>query len=210
MERESNVALKMTSSEVDGASVLALDGRIVLGAEGSALREKLKNLISEGKKRIVLNMNHIEYVDSSGLGTLVSAHLSAKNHGALIKLSNLGRKFQEVLQLTKLVTVFEVCSTEASAVASFSKRTEEATTEKPSVTLPGTVEQIIESPHANIPEKAEISVQGADELYQEIRIENTLTDEHGDEVRLKKGAHVEVTVEAAVEATTSKTANAGN
>jgi hypothetical protein len=129
--------------------------------------------------------------------------LSAKNHGASLKLSNLGRKFQEVLQLTKLVTVFEVCSTEAAAVASFSKLTDEATTEKPSITLSGTVEQIIESPHPSIPEKAEISVQVADELYQEIRIENTLTDEHGDEVRLKKGAHVEVTVEAELGATTS-------
>ncbi len=98
-----------------------LDGRIVMGAEVDALREKLKNLISEGKKRIVLNMTHIEYVDSSGLGTLVFAHLSAKNQGASLRLSNLGRKFQEVLQLTKLVTVFEVCNTEESAVASFSK-----------------------------------------------------------------------------------------
>ena len=204
------MALKMTDREVDGASVVALDGRIVMGAEGSALREKLKNLISEGKKRIVLNMNLIEYIDSSGLGTLVSAHLSAKNHGASIKLSNLGRKFQEVLQLTKLVTVFEVCSTEASAVASFSKLTDEAAAEKPSVTLPGTVEHIIQSRDPNIPEKAEISVQGADELYQEIRIENTLTDEHGDEVRLKKGAHVEVTVEAELGATTATSANSKN
>ena len=210
MERESNVALKMTSSEVDGASVVALDGRIVMGAEGNALHEKLKNLISAGKKRIVLNMNHIEYVDSSGLGILVSAHLSAKNHGASLKLSNLGRKFQEVLQLTKLVTVFEVCNTEESAVASFSKPTDEAAAEKPSVTLPGTVDRIIQSPHASIPEKAEISVQGADELYQEIRIENTLTDEHGDEVRLKKGAHVEVTVEAELAATTATSANSKN
>ena len=204
------MALKMTDREVDGASVVALDGRIVMGAEGSALREKLKNLISEGKKRIVLNMNHIEYIDSSGLGTLVSAHLSAKNHGASLKLSNLGRKFQEVLQLTKLVTVFEVCNTEESAVASFSKLTDEAAAEKPSVTLPGTVDRIIQSPHASVPEKAEISVQGADELYQEIRIENTLTDEHGDEVRLKKGAHVEVTVEAELAATTSTSANSKN
>jgi anti-anti-sigma factor len=204
------MALKMTDREVDGASVVALDGRIVMGDEGRALHEKLENLISEGKKRIVLNMNRIEYVDSSGLGTLVSAHLSAKNHGASLKLSNLGRKFQEVLQLTKLVTVFEVCDTEESAVASFSKLTDEAAAEKPSVTLPGTVDRIIQSPHPSVPEKAEISVQGADELYQEIRIENTLTDEHGDEVRLKKGAHVEVTVEAELAATTSTSANSKN
>ena len=204
------MALKMTDREVDGASVVALDGRIVMGAEGNALREKLKNLISEGKKRIVLNMSHIEYIDSSGLGTLVSAHLSAKNHGASLKLSNLGRKFQEVLQLTKLVTVFEVCNTEESAVASFSKLTDKAAAEKPSVTLPGTVDLIIKSPHPSVPEKAEISIQGADELYQEIRIENTLTDEHGDEVRLKKGAQVEVTVEAELAATTSTSANSKN
>ena len=204
------MALKMTDREVDGASVVALDGRIVMGDEGRALHEKLENLISEGKKRIVLNMNRIEYVDSSGLGTLVSAHLSAKNHGASLKLSNLGRKFREVLQLTKLVTVFEVCDTEESAVASFSKLTDEAAAEKPSVTLPGTVDRIIQSPHPSVPEKAEISVQGADELYQEIRIENTLTDEHGDEVRLKKGAHVEVTVEAELAATTSTSANSKN
>jgi len=72
----------------------------------------------------------------------------------------------------------------------------EKTTEKPSVTLPGTVEKIIESPHPSMPEKAEIAVEGADELYQEIRIENTLTDGNGDEVKLKEGAQVEVTVEA--------------
>ena len=82
--------------------------------------------------------------------------------------------------------------------------------EKPSVTLPGTVEQIIPPPCPGIPEKAEISVEGADELYQEIRIDNTLTDEHGDEVRLKKGAQVEITVEAEAAATTAKPAKATN
>jgi len=204
------VALKMTDREVDGASVVALDGRIVMGAEGRALREKLEYLISNGKKKIVLNMTRIEYVDSSGLGILVSAHLSAKNHGASLKLSNLGGKFLEVLELTRLATVFEVCNTEASAIASFSKPADEAATEKSSVTLPGTVDRIIESPHPSVPEKAEISVQGAEELYQEIRIENTLTDEHGDEVRLKKGAHVEVTVEAELGATTATSANSKN
>ncbi len=82
----------------------------------------------------------------------------------------------------------------------------EKTTEKPSVTLPGTVEKIIEPVHPSMPEKAEIAVHGADQLYQEIRIENTLTDERGDEVHLKKGAHVEVTVEAEAGDTTAKPA----
>ncbi len=73
--------------------------------------------------------------------------------------------------------------------------------EKPSVTLPGTVEKIIKPVHPSEPEKAQIAVEGADELYREIRIENSLTDAQGDEVRLKKGAEVEVTVEADQEAT---------
>ena len=68
--------------------------------------------------------------------------------------------------------------------------------EKASATLPGTVEQIIRSPSPNEPEKAEIAVEGADDLYKEIRIENTLVDEEGKEVKLKKGAQVEVTIEA--------------
>jgi hypothetical protein len=68
--------------------------------------------------------------------------------------------------------------------------------EKAAATMPGTVQKIIKSPHPDLPEKAEIAVEGADELYREIRIENTLTDEKGNEVQLKPGAQVEVTVEA--------------
>jgi len=76
--------------------------------------------------------------------------------------------------------------------------------EKSSTVLPGTVEKIITSPYSDEAEKAQISVEGADHLYREIRIDNTLTNENGDEVSLKRGAHVEVTVEAAVEDTTLK------
>jgi|ERR1700688_3363654 hypothetical protein len=76
--------------------------------------------------------------------------------------------------------------------------------EKPSTTLPATVEKIIKSPSPSEPEKAQISVEGADHLYREIRIENSLTDENGDKVRLKQGAEVEVTIEAEPEATTVK------
>ena len=114
------MALKMTNREVNGVSVVALDGRIVLGEESNALREKLKSLIAEGKKQIVLNMDNIKYIDSAGLGILVAAHCSAKTQGASLCLCHLGSKFQEVLQITKLLTVFEVCDTEAAAVASFS------------------------------------------------------------------------------------------
>ena len=76
------MALKMTSREVDCAAVLALHGRIVLGDGHRALCDKLKNLMSEGKKKIVLNLDHIEHIDGFGLGVLIAAHLSAKTQGA--------------------------------------------------------------------------------------------------------------------------------
>ena len=111
----------MTNREVEGVSVVALDGRIVLGEESNALREKVKSLIAEGKKKIVLNMANVTFIDSAGLGTLVAAHHSAKSQGAALKLAHLGAKFQEVLQITKLLTVFDVYNSEAEAVASFAK-----------------------------------------------------------------------------------------
>ena len=115
------MALKMTQREVDGVTVVALDGRIVLGEESNALREKVKSLIAGGKKKIVLNMANITFIDSAGLGTLVAAHHSAKTQGASLKLCHLGSKFQEVLQITKLLTVFDVYNSEAEAVSSFAK-----------------------------------------------------------------------------------------
>ncbi|HVS87888.1 MAG TPA: STAS domain-containing protein [Candidatus Acidoferrum sp.] len=116
------MALKMTNREVDGVSVVALDGRIVLGEESNALREKVKSLLAGGQKKIVLNMDNITFIDSAGLGTLVASHHSAKSQGSSLRLCHLGSKFQEVLQITKLLTVFEVFDTEAVAVASFSKK----------------------------------------------------------------------------------------
>jgi len=113
------MSVRMTNSEIDGVSVLKLDGRIVLGEESNSLREKLKSLLAEGKKKIILNMANIKYIDSAGLGTLVAAHLSAKTQGASVRLCHLGNKFHEVLQMTKLLTVFDVYDTEAAAVSSF-------------------------------------------------------------------------------------------
>jgi anti-sigma B factor antagonist len=111
--------LRMTSKEVNGVSVLTLDGRIVLGEESHFLREKLKSLLAEGKKKIVLNMTDITYIDSAGMGILIAAHVSAKNQGASVRLCHLGKKFQEVMQMTKILTVFDVYDTEAAAVSSF-------------------------------------------------------------------------------------------
>jgi anti-sigma B factor antagonist len=118
---ELNHLTNVTNREVDGVSVVTLYGRIVFGEGSNIVREKVKSLIGEGKKKIVLDMKNIDYIDSSGLGALVAAHLSANTEGAAIRLCNLGRKFSKALQLTKLTTVFQVYSTEAAAVASFSE-----------------------------------------------------------------------------------------
>jgi len=114
------MALKITNRDVDGVTVLTLDGRIVLGEETSALREKVKGLLAEGKKKLVLNMNGVTLIDSSGLGALVAAYSSAKSGGASLRLCNLGSHSNQLLQMTKLLTVFEVSNTEADAVRSFS------------------------------------------------------------------------------------------
>jgi hypothetical protein len=87
---------------------------------------------------------------------------------------------------------------------------EELQAEKPSVTLPGTVEKIIPSAHPNEPEKAQIGVEGADDLYRELRVENALQDENGNQVALKPGAQVDVTIEAEVSATRPKEPSKGN
>ena len=115
------MALKITNREVDGVAVLALEGRIVLGEETSALRDKVKSLIGEGKKSILLNLSNVTLIDSSGLGALVTAYSSAKSGGATLRLCNLGSKTNQLLQVTRLVTVFEVSDSEAEAVRGFSK-----------------------------------------------------------------------------------------
>lgn len=113
------MSLKIANNEVDGVTVLELNGRIVLGEESSSLRETLKGLIAAGKKKIVLNVANIKYIDSTGLGTLVGANVSAKTQGASVRLCQLDKKFHEVMQLTKLLTVFDVYDTQAAAVSSF-------------------------------------------------------------------------------------------
>lgn len=113
------MSIKMTNREVDGVYVMTLEGRMVLGEESHSFREAIKSVLAEGKKKIVLNMANIKYIDSSGLGALVAVHYNAKSHSATMRLCNLGEKFYEVLQITKLLTVFDVYDSEAAAVNSF-------------------------------------------------------------------------------------------
>jgi anti-sigma B factor antagonist len=115
------MALSITCGEVNDVAVVWLNGRIVLGEETIALREKVKGLLGEGKKKLVLNLNNVTFIDSAGIGALVAAYTSAKSMGATLRLCNLGSRTIELLQITRLVTVFEISDSEADAVSSFSK-----------------------------------------------------------------------------------------
>ena len=113
------MALKMTNREVDGVAVVALDGRIVLGEESAALRELVCDLLSKGHRKILLNLGDVNYIDSSGLGHLVSAFTSVRKQEGELKLLNLTNKVRDVMQITRLYTVFDIMDDEAVAVKSF-------------------------------------------------------------------------------------------
>ena len=113
------MALNIASREVNGVVILDLSGRITLGEGSVQLREAVRGLIGKGKKNILLNLGDVNYIDSSGLGELVSAFTTAKNQQAEVKLLKLTRKVHDLLQLTKLYTVFDIYDDEASAIASF-------------------------------------------------------------------------------------------
>ncbi len=115
------MALKMTVRDEGGVTVLALDGRMVLGEATTAFREKVRSLLAEGKVKIVLNLENVTEIDSSGLGAFVASHRSAASEGASMRLCHLGAKFKEVLQITKLLTVFDVSDTEEEAVRAISR-----------------------------------------------------------------------------------------
>ena len=113
------MSLKTGSRQVDGVTIVDLNGRIVLGEATTALRELLQNLVNQGQKKILLNLADVSYIDSSGLGALVSGFTSLSGQQGNLKLLNLTKKVQDLLQITKLLTVFEVYTDEATAVQSF-------------------------------------------------------------------------------------------
>jgi len=114
------VALRITDRDVNGVSVLDLEGRLVLGDESNAFRERFKALMAAGKKKVVLNLANVTYIDSAGLGTLVAIFNNARSQGATLKLANLGSKSKEVLQIARLITFFDIFDSDSAAVASFS------------------------------------------------------------------------------------------
>ena len=112
------MTLKMETRVVDEVTVVSCIGRIVFGDEANALRDTLKQLLLS-TRQVVLNLSGVTYIDSGGLGTLVGVYSSARAGGADIKLTGLGQRLRDVLQITKLVTVFEVYDNEQQAITAF-------------------------------------------------------------------------------------------
>ena len=115
------MSLKMASRTMNGVIIVDCHGRIVFGDESMALREFVKEQLKLNRN-VVINLGGVNYIDSGGLGTLVGLYTSARSAGGLIKLANLTHRVGELLQMTKLLTVFEVFNSEAQAVQSFTER----------------------------------------------------------------------------------------
>jgi anti-sigma B factor antagonist len=115
------VSMKVTTRQVDGVTILDLSGRITLGEGSVQLRDSVRDLLAKAQKQILLNLADVNYIDSSGIGELVSAYTTVRNQGGDLKLLNLTKKVHDLLQITKLYTVFDVKDDEASAIASFAR-----------------------------------------------------------------------------------------
>jgi anti-sigma B factor antagonist len=116
------VSMKATIRQVNDVTVVDLSGRITLGEGCTQLRELIRGLLDKGQKNLLLNLADVTYIDSSGIGELVSGFTAVSNQGGQLKLLNLTKKVHDLLQITKLLTVFDVNDDEANAVASFEKR----------------------------------------------------------------------------------------
>jgi anti-sigma B factor antagonist len=113
------ISFKMTSREIGDVTVLDLDGRITFGEGGAALRDAIREKLSNGKSKILINLAGTNYMDTSGLGELVRGYRAVKGQGGELKLLNLSKKVTELLQITKLYTIFDIHTDESQAVASF-------------------------------------------------------------------------------------------
>lgn len=113
------MSFRATAREISGITVVDVSGRITLGEGSATLREMVRGLLDKGQTKIILNLGDVNYIDSSGIGELVSGYTTVKNHGGELKLLNLTKKVHDLLQITKLYTVFDVHNDEAVAVTSF-------------------------------------------------------------------------------------------
>ena len=114
------MSMKATIRQVDSVTVIDISGRITLGEGCTQLRQIVRDQLAKGNKRLLLNLGDVSYIDSSGIGELVSGYTAVSNQGGQLKLLNLTKKVHDLLQITKLYTVFDVHDDEAKAIASFS------------------------------------------------------------------------------------------
>jgi anti-sigma B factor antagonist len=105
---------------IDGVSILDLSGKIVLGEGDGQIRERIKDLLADGQRRILLNLGDVTYIDSAGLGALISSYTTTRRESGQLKLVNLTRRIQDLLAITKLITVFDTYDDEQTALESFS------------------------------------------------------------------------------------------
>ena len=115
------MSMKVSTRQVDGVVVMDLSGRITLGEGSVVLRDAVRDLLSKGNKKILVNLGDVNYIDSSGIGELVSAFTAVRKEGGDLKLLNLTKKVHDLLQITKLYTVFDVKDDEAAAISAFAK-----------------------------------------------------------------------------------------
>ena len=113
------MSVKLNTRQVGDVSVVDVAGRITLGEGSSALRDLLREMVGKGQKKILLNLGEVSYIDSSGIGELVSGFTTVTNSGGELKLLNLNKRVKDLLQITKLYTVFDVHEDEAGAIRSF-------------------------------------------------------------------------------------------
>ena len=113
------MSLKATSREIGSVTVIDLDGRITLGDGSALLRDLIREKINSGHKMLLLNLAGVNYIDSTGLGELVSGYRLVKGQGGELKLMNLSKRVSDLLQITKLYSVFDIHNDEVKAVASF-------------------------------------------------------------------------------------------
>ena len=111
--------MEITQRETNGIYLLILKGRLVLGPESDGLRTTIDNVLLSGATRIVVNLEHVNSVDSAGLGSLIEIHRKTKAKGGRLMLTNLGPKLRQALEIARLLTLFEIFATEADAVANF-------------------------------------------------------------------------------------------
>lgn len=114
------MSVKMTSRQVGDVTVIDAAGRITLGEGASQFRDTIRELASKGHNKILLNLSDVTYIDSSGIGEMVSGFTTVTNAGGKLKLIGLSKRVKDLLQITKLYTVFDVYDEEAAAVRSFS------------------------------------------------------------------------------------------